>query len=74
MTCEDGLSGRPGRPRQRSGCSLLECGVRAGNWELPAIPGRIVVVGQIDFQGIQLSQLYLQAEAVHVCMHKVEGE
>lgn len=56
------------------GFSLSEFGARAGNWELLAIPGRVVVVGQIDFQAIQLSRLYLKEEELRVCAHNREGE
>lgn len=52
----------------RFGFSLSEFGARAGNWELLAIPGRIVVVGQIDFQAIQLSRRYLKEEELRVCV------
>lgn len=39
-----------------------------GIGELLAIPGRVVVVGQIDFQAIQLSRLYLKEEEQRVCV------
>lgn len=44
--------------------------------ELLAIPGRVVVVGQIDFQAIQLSRLYLKEEELHVyvCITERESE